>query len=205
MFCHITIKKSWYTNQRVTRYDLLCLWVVFIVHELRISVICTSYKLPIAYKLRVFVYCISYELSFALELRVTVYCASYVLDTSYKLLFIAWVMSYFLNTNYELLIIAWVTSFIFHTSYELVLIHELRVNVYCTDYFLKGFFVTLILTFLEHEKIRRSGVERRIPKWRKFVMAYFRPNIYLRPKIARTELFFFFETRNHGGFNRQFK
>ena len=40
-----------------------------------------------------------------------------------------------------------------------MLIRELRVNVYCTDYFLKGFFVTLILTYLEHEKIRRSGEE----------------------------------------------
>ena len=97
-------------------------------------------------------------------------------------------MSYFLNTNFELLIIARLTSFIFHTSYELVLIRELRVNVYCTDYFLKGFFVTLILTYLEHEKIRRSGEEN--TKMKKICHGFLLSKYIPRPKIAGTKLFF---------------
>ena len=137
------------------------------------------------------------------ELQVTARVTSYILDTSYKLLFIAWVMSYFLNTNYELLIIAWVTSFIFHTSYELVLIRELRVNVYCTDYFLKGFFVTLILTYLEHEKIRQSGEEN--TNMKKIFHGLLSSKYIPSSKNSWNKTFFFFETRNHGGFNRQFK
>ena len=125
------------------------------MHELRVTLNCTSYELPFAYKLRIFVCCLSCELSFTYKLQVT----SYLLDTSYKLLFIAWVLSYFLHMNYELLITAWVTSFILNMSYELVLTRQLRVNVYLRITFSKAFFVTLILTYLQHEKIWRSEEE----------------------------------------------
>ena len=69
-----------------------------------------------------------------------------------------------------------------------MLIRELRVNVYCTDCFLKGFFVTLILTYLEHEKIRRSGQEN--TKMKKLCHGFLLSKYIPRPKIAGTKLFF---------------
>ena len=69
-----------------------------------------------------------------------------------------------------------------------MLICKLRVNVYCTDYFLKGFFVTLILTYLEHEKIRRSGEEN--TKMKKICHEFLLCKYIPRPKIAGIKLFF---------------
>ena len=110
----------WYTNQRVTSlelrvYCISCeLQVSFIARvsyflhtscELLFIARVTSYCL--LHELRVIIYCTSYKLLLLHELRVIVYC------TSYGLLFVAPVTSYFLHTSYELLKlrVAQVTSY----------------------------------------------------------------------------------------------
>ena len=88
-------QKLWYTNQRVTSYELISLRVVFIAQV-------TSYKLFLLHELRV-IFCIRvtsnylwHELRYFFiarvtgywllhELRVTVYCTSYELLCAYEL------------------------------------------------------------------------------------------------------------------------
>ena len=89
---------TWYTNQRVTSY------------ELRVNILTSC------------VYWMNYELRFIFITQVT----SYFLHTSYELLFITRVTSCFYCTSYELLFIARVTSYclelrftVYCTSYEL--------------------------------------------------------------------------------------
>ena len=88
-------QKLWYTNQRVTSYELISLRVVFIA-QVRVTsyFYCTSYELLFAYELRVTIYCTSYDIFLLHELQVIDYC------TSYELLFIAPVTSYFVRTSY---------------------------------------------------------------------------------------------------------
>ena len=97
--------KEWYTNQRVTSYELISLQVasiarvtsykLFLLHELRVTIYCTSYELLfiarvtsycLFHELRVTVYWISCELLFACELRLNFYMrvVSYFLTMSYN-------------------------------------------------------------------------------------------------------------------------
>ena len=100
-----------YTNQRVTSYELIPLWIAFIA-RVTSYFYCTSYELLLAYELQVIVYCTSYELLFTA--RVT----SCFLHTSYEVLLIARVTNYFLYATYELQVIARVTSYFLCMSYK---------------------------------------------------------------------------------------
>ena len=161
-------------------------------YELLLIARVKSYLLHTSYEFLFIAWVASYLLHTSYELQAIAWVTSYLSDTSYKLLF--YCMSYELLFAYELWVTNYCMSYEFHFAHELVLIHELRVNVYCVDYFFKGFFVTLILTYLYHEKIRRSEEEntnmKKILSWIPFVQIYTFSQKYLE------SIFFFFETRN---------
>ena len=111
-------KLEWYTNHRVTSYEL---WV----NILTSCVYCTSYKLfllhelqvTFSYELRVTVYYTSYKLLFTYELQVTVYC-----------------------TSYELLLLHQLRTIVYCTSCELLFANELWANFYMR---IRSYFLTL--------------------------------------------------------------
>ena len=104
--------KLWYTNQRVTSYELR---VIFL----------TSCA-----------YCTSYDLLFIV--RVT----SYLLHASYELQFIARVTSSCLHTSYKLVLIARVKSYLLHASYELLFIVRVTFLTFFFCNIIIGLFVT---------------------------------------------------------------
>ena len=126
--CHLP---RWYTNQRVTSYELISLGVAFIARV-------ASYELFLLHELRVTFciqvtsYCLLHELRVTFYMRVTNYC----FFDELRVTFTIQVTNYYLF--YELLFILRVTSF--------CLLHELRVT-FCIRFTSYCLFYKLQVTF----------------------------------------------------------
>lgn len=137
------------TNQQVTSYNILCLWVfitrvmsyeLLLLYELRatfrmrITSYWFLYELQLTFYIRITDCCVLHQLQmtfiirvtscFANELRIAFYC------TSYKVLLYELRVTFFLH---ELRAAFCMRVFVYFTSYELPFICKIQVTVYCTS------------------------------------------------------------------------
>ena len=143
--CHLP---RWYTNQRVTSYELISIGVAFIarvasyelflLHELRVTFCiqvtsyCLLHELRVTFCIKVTSYCLLHEFRVTFYIQVTSYC----LFDELRATFIIQVTNYYLF--YELLLILRVASF--------CLLHELRVT-FCIRFTSYCLFYKLQVTF----------------------------------------------------------
>lgn len=136
------------TNQQVTSYNILCLWV-FITRVMSYELL-LLYELRATFRMRITSYWFLYELQLTFYIRITDCCVLHQLQMT----FIIRVTSCFAN---ELRIAFYCTSY-------KVLLYELRVTFFCTIYELlfacEFSFISRVTSCLSYARYRLLFIAR---------------------------------------------